>query len=97
MLFAGSVKVVADHRFHMEAGNTLRIDRVRLRDGGTYVCAVSTDPVMELTHHLEVLCEYGGGLGGLWFQRRSMGKEAGWPELSGSGFRACHAVLCGRS
>ena len=58
MLFAGDVKTAVESRFHIEAGNTLRIDRVRLRDGGKYVCSVSTDPVLELTHHLDVLCEY---------------------------------------
>ena len=58
MIFAGNVKVAVENRYHIEAGNTLRIDHVRLKDGGTYTCAVSTDPVMELTHQLEVLCEY---------------------------------------
>ena len=88
MLFAGSVKVVADHRFHMEAGNTLRIDRVRLRDGGTYVCAVSTDPVMELTHHLEVLCEYGGGLAGTVVSEAVYGQGGGLAGAVGVGFQS---------
>ncbi|XP_037072407.1 lachesin-like [Pollicipes pollicipes] len=55
VISAGPTITAIERRFRLVQGHSLQIDRVRVRDAGTFVCSVSTDPVTELTHQLDVM------------------------------------------
>ena len=58
VISAGKAITAIDRRFRVVRGHDLQIDRAKVKDTGTFTCSVSTEPVMELTHHVDVLCEY---------------------------------------
>ena len=57
VLSARDVVVVRDDRFSLVDGHSLRITAVQPADQASYTCALDTEPLSELTHRLEVLCE----------------------------------------
>ena len=49
--------VARDPRFSLVEGYSLRIAAVQPSDQAAYTCSLDTEPLTELTHQLEVLCE----------------------------------------
>ena len=58
VISAGPTITAIDRRFRLVRGHDLQIDRVKVKDTGTFTCSVDTEPLMELEHRVEVLCEY---------------------------------------
>ena len=57
VISAGKTITAIDRRFRLVGQHDLEITRVRVKDAGTFTCSVSTEPLMELTHTVDILCE----------------------------------------
>ncbi|XP_037086860.1 peroxidasin homolog [Pollicipes pollicipes] len=55
VLTARHLIIDSDSRLSLVDGHNLRIDRVGLPDAGNFTCSVSSKPLMELTHTVDVL------------------------------------------
>ena len=58
VISAGTTITAIDRRFRLVGAHDLEITRVRVKDAGTFTCSVSTEPLMELTHSVDILCKY---------------------------------------
>lgn len=57
ILFAGDLRIIRDDRIRTD-GTSLQISSVLPKDSGEYECQISTNPPIELTHTLDVMCKY---------------------------------------
>ena len=58
VLAARSLIIDSDRRLSLVDGHNLRIDGVTLADAAQFTCSVSSKPLIELTHTVDVLCKY---------------------------------------
>lgn len=58
VISAGKTITAVDRRFRIVGGHDLQISRVKVKDTGTFTCSVSTESVLEITHQVDVLCEF---------------------------------------
>ncbi|KAG8192925.1 hypothetical protein JTE90_025633 [Oedothorax gibbosus] len=54
ILFAGDLRIVRDDRIKVEK-TSLMISSIQPKDSGEYICQISTNPPLELSHTLDVL------------------------------------------
>lgn len=54
LLFAGSLRVHQDPRIRLRE-SSLEIENVHTNDTGPYICQISTNPTIEITHHLSAV------------------------------------------
>ena len=62
VLAARSDIIESDHRLSLVDGYNLRIDGVTIADAAQFTCSVSSEPLIELTHTVDVLCKYAGDI-----------------------------------
>ncbi|XP_037079027.1 lachesin-like [Pollicipes pollicipes] len=55
VISAGAVITAIDRRFRLVRGHDLHIERVKVKDTGTFTCSVSTETIMDVTHKVDVL------------------------------------------
>jgi len=55
VISAGKTITAIDRRFRLVNGHDLQIERVKVKDTGTFTCSVSTETMMEITHTVDVL------------------------------------------
>ena len=58
VISAGKTITSIERRFRLVGNHDLEISRVKVKDTGTFTCSVDTEPLMELTHTVDVLCKY---------------------------------------
>ncbi|GFU47230.1 neural cell adhesion molecule 1 [Trichonephila clavipes] len=54
ILFAGELRIIRDDRIKVN-GTSLVISNIHPKDSGEYICQISTNPPLELSHSLDVL------------------------------------------